>query len=203
MNRSGMLSRRSITAAKASGARTIDGAGTSGRPGRLLTSVRRSKRHADDGGQFGDRRRWRRDGGCRLRQAGGPDLCQRRRTRHQAPQARQGLCLPAGRRQPGARSRDPRPHPHAGDPAGLDRRLDLRRRRRPSAGDGTRSARPQAVPLPRALVGQPRRGEIFEPRRVRARPARQSASGSTAICASANCRASASSPRSSGCSTTR
>ena len=46
-----------------------------------------------------------------------------------------------------------------------------RRPGRPHPGDRPRPARPQAVPLPSALVGEPRRGEIFEPRRLRPRAA--------------------------------
>ena len=53
----------------------------------------------------------------------------------------------------------PRPHPQAGDSAGLYRRLDLPRPARPSAGRRPGRQRPQAVPLPSPLARGPGRGE--------------------------------------------
>jgi hypothetical protein len=50
-----------------------------------------------------------------------------------------------------------RAHPPPGDPAGVDRCLDLHERRRPPAGDRSRCARAQAVPLSRALARSARR----------------------------------------------
>ena len=62
-------------------------------------------------------------------------------------------------------------HPVAGDPAGLDRGVDLPGSLRPPAGDRARRARPQAVPLP-PRGGPARRRQVRSPDRVRARPAR-------------------------------
>ena len=82
-----------------------------------------------------------------------PDLCQRPRPRH-PPQrkARQRLQLPRRRRQAGDRRGDARPHPQAGHPAGLDRRLDLPRRRAATSRPPAATRGPQAVPLPPALA---------------------------------------------------
>lgn len=49
----------------------------------------------------------------------------------------------------------------------LDRRLDLRARPRPAAGDRARCARAQAVSLSRALARGSRRDEVRAPRRLR------------------------------------
>ncbi len=62
-------------------------------------------------------------------------------------------------REPG----DPGAHPRAGDPAGMDRCLDLRRSPWPSPGDGARRAGPQAIPLsprPSARSGRARNMSI-------------------------------------------
>ena len=49
---------------------------------------------------------------------------------------------------------DPCPHRCAGDPAGVERRLDLPDPQRPPAGHRTRCPRAQAVPLPRHAGGR-------------------------------------------------
>ena len=96
----------------------------------------------------------------RRRQTGAAALCQRCRTGDHPPPGQERLRLPPAGRRAGARHRDAAPHPLAGDPAGLDRCVDLPRPERPSAGDRSRPARPQAIPLSPALARGARRGEI-------------------------------------------
>ena len=88
-------------------------------------------------------------------------------SRYPAPWIGKAAPLRHGRRE--ARlSRGSRAHQVARHPAGLDRRLDLPRRARPSAGHGARRARPQAVPLSHAVARGARRSEVRAAHRVRA-----------------------------------
>ncbi len=64
-----------------------------------------------------------------------------------------------------------RAHRRAGDPAGVDRRLDLPVPGRPHPGHGHRRGGPQAVPLPPALARAPRPAEVRRHDRLRARAA--------------------------------
>ena len=67
------------------------------------------------------------------------------------------------------RRRGQGPHRSAGDPARLDRRVDLPVARWSSAGHRPGRPRPQAVPLPRAVARAPRRRELRADDRVRGR----------------------------------
>ena len=93
-----------------------------------------------------------------------------RKPGYHAPSHRRFLQLPRYGGEGDPRRGDARPHPLAGDPAGVDRRLDLPRRRRPPPGGRARRARPQAVPLPPALARGARRDEVRADDRLR--PAR-------------------------------
>ena len=77
------------------------------------------------------------------------------------------LRLPRRGRRAHPRSRLPGPHPGPGDPARLDRRVDLSRPDRPPPGQRTRCGRTQAVPLPRRLARPSRRGQVRPDARVR------------------------------------
>ena len=66
-----------------------------------------------------------------------------------APRRGRGFELPRRGRRPDRGARGRRAHPRAGDPAGLEGRLDLPVAARPPPGDRRRRRRPQAVPLPR------------------------------------------------------
>src|ERR1700737_3149355 len=75
-----------------------------------------------------------------------PSLRDRRRRRYPAATRREGLGVLCARRRPDlGRSRAP-PHPGAGDPAGLDRRVDLSGSSRPHPGHGARCPGAEAVP---------------------------------------------------------
>ena len=81
--------------------------------------------------------------------------------------------------RPVTRREDPGPHPQAGHPAGLDRRLDLPARQRPHPGHRPRREGPQAVPLPRRLERGPRPRTSSTASPPSAAPCPASASAST------------------------
>ena len=76
-----------------------------------------------------------------------------------------------GRRRPaGPRPRDPAADQGAGDPAGVDRRLDLPVAPRAHPGHGPRREGAQAVPLPSPLARGARRDQVRPHARLRPRP---------------------------------
>jgi hypothetical protein len=95
---------------------------------------------------------------------GSPSLRQRRPARLPPPAGGSRLQLSRCRWAGDPRPRDAGTHQGAGDPAGLDRRLDLPFADRPPPGHRTGRPRPQAIPLSRPLPQGPRRPQ------VRARP---------------------------------
>ena len=109
--------------------------------------------------------------------------------RHRAPALRPRVFIPRRRQSPRDRSRHAPAHPRAGDSAGVDGRVDLRRARRAHPGRRPRRARAQAVSLPRALARDARRDEVHAHARLRPRAADASARRSSATSSRPGCRA--------------
>ncbi|CAA9274984.1 MAG: DNA topoisomerase IB (poxvirus type), partial [uncultured Blastococcus sp.] len=82
----------------------------------------------------------------------------RQQARVRTSQGRAGVRLLRHRRHTHPR-RPPGPHPRAGDPAGMARRLDLPLAQRPHPGHRRRRRRPASVPVPRPVAGPAGRGE--------------------------------------------
>src|SRR5581483_10941543 len=89
------------------------------------------------------------------------------------PPGRQGLRLLRRGGQPHHRHRGVGSDQGPGDPAGLERRLDLPLAGRPPPGGGCRRPGPAAVPLPRPLAGPARRREVRADDRLRPVAARR------------------------------
>src|SRR3954469_1677555 len=85
--------------------------------------------------------------------------------------ARPRLRVPRCRRRPRGVAGGARPDPRARDPAGVDRRLDLRGPERAPAGDRHRRRGTEAVPLPRAVARAARPAEVRQDAGLRAHPA--------------------------------
>ena len=128
---------------------------------------------------------------------------QRRGARHPPPARRKGLFLSRHQGQDRFRRKNARPHQISRHPAGLDRRVDFSCGERPYPGDRPRRPGPQAIPLSRTLVALPRRGEVLQPRRICRRAAGTARPGRYRPAPSQSAARKKSSPRSSGCSTTR
>ena len=82
--------------------------------------------------------------------------------------------------EPVERPRGAGPHPGAGDPAGLEGRVDLPHPHRPPPGGRDRRRRPPPVPLPRGLADPARGGQVRPHAGVRPRPARAARAGGRA-----------------------
>ena len=87
-------------------------------------------------------------------------LCQRPAARHQSHRRARSLSLPWSRREADQESRDLGADQKSCDPPCLEGGVDRAGCRCPSAGDGPRCARPQAISLSRRFRPNPRCGEI-------------------------------------------
>ena len=105
-----------------------------------------------------------------------------------------GAGVQPARAQPVPLRRQPRPPGErtagradqgAGDPAGVDRRVDRTEGRLAPAGHRARRPRPQAVPVPRRVPRRARVGQVRRPPPVRAGPRRRCAAPSSATSPSA------------------
>ena len=96
---------------------------------------------------------------------------------HQSPPIRPRVLVPRRRRPPRDRSRHAPAHPRAGDPAGVDGRVDLPVAQRSRAGLRPRRARAQAVPLSRPLARDARREQVRAHAGLRSRAAAHSRAG--------------------------
>ena len=114
---------------------------------------------------------------------------ERRGITPRAPAAAGPTTCPTARASRDRRER--KRHQLARDPAGVDRRVDLPRSRRPHPGHRARRARPQAVPLPPGVPRRARPARSSAACSSSARCCRGSASASSATCARADLRAAA------------
>ena len=104
-------------------------------------------------------------------------LCHRRHPRVPAPAHRQALRVPRPARLAHHEREADRAHRRAGDPARVDRGVDLPGSPRSPPGHGTRRARPEAVPVPPRVAAAAGGGQVRPAARLRRGAARHPQAG--------------------------